>query len=92
MFSLIKRKGSYDERVKLMIETHSTGNTPFLSPARPPPARARACSRGCEASLVTKSRNPETGYSRTPDRDSFYSLKVPISAGDIPDMSPPHCR
>jgi hypothetical protein len=37
MFSLIKRKGSYDERVKLMIETHSTGNTPFLSPARPPP-------------------------------------------------------
>jgi len=87
MFSLIKRKGSYDERVKLMIETHSTGNTPFLSPAR-----ARACSRGCEASLDTKSRNPETGYSRTPDRDSFYSLKVPISAGDILDMSPPHCR
>ena len=84
MFSLIKRKGSYDERVKLMIETHSTGNTPFLSPCSPP--------RGCEASLVTKSRNPETDYSRTPDRDSFYSLKVPISAGDIPDMGPPHCR
>ena len=45
MFSLIKRKGSYDERVKLMIETHSTGNTPFLSPARPPRTRPRVLPR-----------------------------------------------